>query len=148
MAANSKTVTAPGTISPKVFYPLVVAVVLTFLGTFLAAITPETLSGLGAFAVPMSLSLAAIAQVITGYLKRDELRDLGVEATAAVIAVPPTSQVTPPLRPVADYNTGGDADYGAPVPPFVPGPVDDAAAGDLLAETDAARRIPGGPTTP
>lgn len=95
MAANSTTVTAPGTISPKVFWPVFVGLVLTFVGTFLAAVTPEMLSGLGAFAVPMSMALTAVAQGITAYLKTDQLRDIGVQATAAVLPAPPV--VLPPV---------------------------------------------------
>lgn len=95
MAANSTTITAPGTISPKVFWPVVVGLTLTFLGSFLAALTPDMLTGLGPFAVPMSLALGAVAQGLTAYLKRDELRDIGVEATAAVLPAPPT--VLPPV---------------------------------------------------
>ncbi|WP_270264423.1 hypothetical protein [Kocuria marina] len=102
MAADSKIVSAPDTISPKVFWPLVVALVLTFLGTFLAAITPDMLGGAGAFAVPLALALQAVAMVVTGYLKGDRLRSIGSEATAAILPVAPTSEVTPPAPPVAE----------------------------------------------
>lgn len=104
MSAEAKTVTAPGTISPKVFWPLVVAVVLTFIGSFLAAVTPEMLSALGPFAVPAAISLTAVANVVAGYLKSDELRDLGVQATAAVLAVEPTSQVVPADEPPLSFT--------------------------------------------
>ncbi|MBK4119739.1 hypothetical protein [Kocuria rhizophila] len=123
MAANSTTITAPGTISPKVFWSVVVGLTLTFLGSFLAALTPDMLTGLGPFAVPMSLALGAVAQGLTAYLKRDELRDIGVDATAAVLPAPPV--VIPP----AD-ETAADV------------PVEDApdTAGDLQAELDALHR--------
>lgn len=123
MAANSTTITAPGTISPKVFWPGVVGLVLTFAGTFLAAVTPDMLSGLGAFAVPMAMALTAVAQVITAYLKTDQLRDIGVQATAAVLPAPPV--VLPPVD-----ETSTDA------------PVEDApdTAGDLQAELDTLHR--------
>lgn len=90
MAANSTTVTAPGTISPKVYWPMFVGLVLTFLASFLAAVTPDMLGALGPFAVPMALALGAVAQAVTGYMKGDELRDIGVGATAAVLPAPPT----------------------------------------------------------
>lgn len=97
MAADSKTVTAPDTVSPKVFWPLVVGVGLTFVATFLAAVTPDMLSALGPFAVPAATSLVSVAAVITGWLKTDKLREIGAEATAATVAVAPTSDVTPSL---------------------------------------------------
>ena len=103
MAANSTTITAPGTISPKVFWSGVVGLVLTFVGTFLAAVTPDMLSGLGVFAVPMAMALTAVAQVITAYLKTDQLRDIGVQATAAVLPAPPT------VLPPAPVETDTDA---------------------------------------
>ena len=121
MAANSTTITAPGTISPKVFWPGVIGLVLTFVGTFLAAVTPEMLSGLGAFAVPMAMALTAVAQVITAYLKRDELRDIGVEATAAVLPAPPA------VLPPAPVETDTDATVADPPD----------TAGDLQDELDA-----------
>ena len=97
MAANSKTVTAPDTVSPKVFWPLVVGVGMTFVATFLAAVTPDMLSALGPFAVPAATSLVSVAAVITGWLKTDKLREIGAEATAATVPVAPTSDVTPSL---------------------------------------------------
>ena len=123
MAANSTIITAPGTISPKVFWPVVVGLLLTFVGTFLAAVTPDMLTGLGPFAVPMSLALGAVAQGITAYLKKDELREIGVEATAAVLPAPPV------VLPQVD-ETATDA------------PVEDApdTAGDLQAELDVLHR--------
>ena len=93
MAADSKTVTAPDTVSPKVFWPLVVGVGLTFVATFLAAVTPDMLSALGPFAVPAATSLVSVAAVITGWLKTDKLREIGAEATAATVPVTPTSDV-------------------------------------------------------
>ena len=103
MAASSTTVTATGTISPKVFWPLVVALVLTFAASFLAAVTPEMLASLGPFAVPAAISLTAVANVIAGYLKSDELRDIGVQATAAVLP----DQVTPAYVPPV-YESGSE----------------------------------------
>lgn len=97
MAADSKTVTAPDTVSPKVFWPLVVGVGLTFVATFLAAVTPDMLSALGPFAVPAATSLVSVAAVITGWLKTDKLREIGADATAATVPVTPTSDVTPSL---------------------------------------------------
>lgn len=124
MAANSTTLTAPGTISPKVFWPVLVGLALTFVGSFLAAVTPDMLTGLGAFAVPMSMALTAVAQGITGYLKHDELRAIGVDATAAVLPAPPVV-----LPPVVDETS-------------TESPVADApdTAGDLQAELDALHR--------
>ena len=123
MAANSTTVTAPGTISPKVFWSGFVGLVLTFVGTFLAAVTPEMLSGLGVFAVPMAMALTAVAQVITAYLKKDELREIGVEATAAVLPAAPV--VLPPVdEPTTDVIVDGEPDI----------------AGDLQAELDTLHR--------
>lgn len=106
MAADSKTVTANGSISPKVFWPLVVSIVLTFLATFLSAITPEMLGELGVLAFPMGLALGAVGQLIAGYLKGDELRDLGVQATAAILPVAPTSETVPYAGTVAPATTG------------------------------------------
>lgn len=124
MAANSTTITAPGTISPKVFWSGVVGLVLTFVGTFLAAVTPDMLSGLGVFAVPMAMALTAVAQVITAYLKTDQLRDIGVQATAAVLPAPPT------VLPPAPVETDTDATV-AEAPD---------TAGDLQAEIDSLHR--------
>lgn len=109
MAAESKTLTASDTVSPKVFWQLVVGVALTFVATFLAAVTPEMLSALGPFAVPAATSLVAVASVITGWLKTDKLREIGAEATAATVPVTPTSDVTPSLTdgPV-DQHDGND----------------------------------------
>lgn len=132
MAANSTTITAPGTISPKVFWPGVVGLVLTFAGTFLAAVTPDMLSGLGAFAVPMAMALTAVAQVITAYLKADQLRDIGVQATAAVLPAPPVV-----LPPVDETSADVPVEEGAP-----------DTAGDLQAELDTLHRAaPTGSTT-
>lgn len=123
MAANSTIITAPGTISPKVFWPVVVGLLLTFVGTFLAAVTPDMLTGLGPFAVPMSLALGAVAQGITAYLKKDELREIGVEATAAVLPAAPV--VLPPV----DETSADVPVEGAP-----------DTAGDLQAELDTLHR--------
>ena len=69
------------------------------------AITPDMLSGLGAFAVPMAMALTAVAQGITAYLKRDELRDIGAEATAAVVpATPSSSTVATDVEPVDEVD--------------------------------------------
>lgn len=116
MAANSTTVTAPGTISPKVFWPLVVGVGLTFVASFLAALTPDMLAVLGPFAVPTAISLGVVAQTLTAYMKSDELRDLGVQATAAVLPV--YDQVTPPPLPevVQGEGVGEPADPERDVP--------------------------------
>jgi hypothetical protein len=95
MAAEAQTITAPGTISPKVFWPLLVGVALTFVSAFLAGLTPDMLTALGPMAVPMAFALGAVSQTITAYMKSDELRDLGVKATAAVLPVQPTSSTTP-----------------------------------------------------
>ena len=124
MAANSTTITAPGTISPKVFWPMVVGTALVFLASFLAGVTPEMLGALGPFAVPMAVALTAVAQTITGYLKHDELRAIGVDATAAVLPAPPVV-----LPPVLDETS-------------TESPVEDApdTAGDLQAELDTLHR--------
>lgn len=123
MAANSKTVTATGQVSPKVFYPLVVGLGLTFLASLLAAVTPEMLSALGPFAVPTATALVSVAGVLAGYLKRDELRDIGVEATAAILPdAPVTSEVTPDVDTV-------DIDVVE----------DDTTAADLQAELSSLR---------
>lgn len=124
MAANSTTITAPGTISPKVFWSGVVGLVLTFVGTFLAAVTPDMLSGLGVFAVPMAMALTAVAQVITAYLKTDQLRDIGVQATAAVLPAPPTVLPPAPVETDTDATVADPPDTG----------------GDLQAELDALHR--------
>lgn len=137
MAANSKLVTAEDTVSPKVFWPVAVGLVLTFAGSFLAAVTPEMLGALGPFAVPMAMGLTALATAVTGYLKSDRLRAIGVEATAAVIAVPPTSEVVPPAVPPQPWEDPYDADLplaGADLPPEG----GDVAAG-LQDEVAAAR---------
>lgn len=112
MAADSKTVTAPDTVSPKVFWPLVVGVGLTFVATFLAAVTPDMLSALGPFAVPAATSLVSVAAVITGWLKTDKLREIGAEATAATVPVNPTSDVNPslPYDPVDQAEDTDEAD--------------------------------------
>lgn len=124
MAANSTTITANGTVSPKVYWPMVVGTALVFLASFLAGVTPEMLGALGPFAVPMAVALTAVAQTITGYLKHDELRAIGVDATAAVLPAPPVV-----LPPVVDETS-------------TESPVADApdTAGDLQAELDALHR--------
>lgn len=114
MAAEAQTVTAPGTISPKVFWPLVVGVVLTFIASFLAGITPEMLSGLGPMAVPMAVALTQVANTVSAYMKSDELRDLGVKATAAILPVQPSSQVVPEFAPVEDAPVAGEPEPVAP----------------------------------
>ncbi|WP_286737671.1 hypothetical protein [Kocuria sp. UBA1838] len=135
MAADSKIVSAPDTVSPKVFWPLVVGLGLTFVATFLAAVTPEMLSVLGPFAVPMATSLVSVAGVITGWLKSDHLRVIGSEATAAILPVAPTSQVTPPL-PLADEPLTPTAERAEP---------DDVE--QLEAELAQLDRNPGGGST-
>lgn len=113
MSASSTTVSAPGTISPKVFWPLVVSVVLVFVSTFLSALTPELLADLGPVAFPLGLALGAVSQTITGYLKGDELRDHGVRATAAVF---PSDVVAPfpgtALMSEQDESLGGPGTLG------------------------------------
>lgn len=127
MAANSKTVTATGQVSPKVFYPLVVGLALTFLASLLAAVTPDMLTALGPFAVPTAAALVSVAGVLSGYLKRDELRDIGVEATAAILPAPPvTSEVTPApddvdTDVVEDDTTAGDLESELSQLPFPDG---------------------------
>ncbi|QKY79794.1 membrane protein [Arthrobacter phage Bumble] len=64
----------PDAISPKVLVALLVGLGLTGLTAVLSAITPEMLSGLGPFALPVALGIAAIAQGLAGYLKRDPAR--------------------------------------------------------------------------
>ena len=124
MAANSTTITANGTISPKVFWPVVVGLALTFLGTFLAAVTPDMLNGLGVYAVPMSMALTAVAQGITAYLKKDQLREIGVEATAAVLPAAPTVLPPAPVETDTDATVADPPDTG----------------GDLQTELDALHR--------
>lgn len=135
MAADSKTVSAPDTVSPKVFWPLVVGIALTFVATFLAAVTPDMLSSLGPFAVPMATSLVSMAAVITGWLKNDSLRSIGSDATAAILPVAPTSQVTVPLPP-SDVLVDPAAQRGEP----------DTAA-QLEAELSQLDRASGGGST-
>lgn len=108
MAANSKVVAAPDTISPKVFWPLLVAVALTFAGTALAAVTPDMLGGAGAFAVPLALGLQAVAMTVTGYLKGDTLRSIGSEATAAILPDAPVSSETVPATSSVDVPVTED----------------------------------------
>ena len=67
-------------VSPKVLWPLLLGLFLTALAAALAAVTPEMLAALGPFAVPAALGLLAAGQYITGYLKRDPLRDKGEQA--------------------------------------------------------------------
>lgn len=124
MAANSTTITANGTVSPKVYWPMVVGTALVFLSSFLAGVTPEMLVALGPFAVPMAVALTAVAQTITGYLKHDELRALGVAATAAVLPAPPA------VLPPAPVETDTDATVADPPD----------TAGDLQDELDALHR--------
>ncbi|ASR84159.1 hypothetical protein SEA_WHEELBITE_71 [Arthrobacter phage Wheelbite] len=78
-------------ISPKVLWPLVGGAVLTFLGTTLAAVTPETLTSLGPWAVPVAMGATAVAGYFTGYLKRDPVRDAGkeIEQVAKAAGGPP-----------------------------------------------------------
>lgn len=76
-------------LSPKVLWPLLVGLVLTAVAAALAAVTPEMLAGLGPFAVPAALGLLAAGQYITGYLKRDPLRDAGQEAIEKDLVPPP-----------------------------------------------------------
>lgn len=88
MAANSTVITATGTISPKVFWPLAVSIGLTFVATFLSALTPDMLGAFGPLAFPLGLALGGVSQAIVAYMKSDELRDLGVKATAAILPAP------------------------------------------------------------
>jgi hypothetical protein len=64
----------PDKISPKVIAGVAATIALTALATFLAAISPDMLTGLGAFAVPAALGIGALAQGISGYLKGDPAR--------------------------------------------------------------------------
>ncbi|WNO25851.1 hypothetical protein SEA_ALTADENA_29 [Arthrobacter phage Altadena] len=64
----------PTAISPKVLVALLVGLGLTGLTAVLSAITPDMLSALGPFALPVALGIAAVAQGLAGYLKRDPAR--------------------------------------------------------------------------
>lgn len=113
MAANSKTIIAQDAISPKVFWPLLLSVVLTFGSVALAAVTPEMLEGAGAFAVPLALGLQGIAVTVAGYLKSDKFMNIGKEAAAAILPDEPvTSSTTPDIStadiPVTEDDTTAD----------------------------------------
>jgi hypothetical protein len=73
---------APST-SPKVTAPLLTGLALTFFAAGLAAVTPETLTFLGPWALPVYAGIVATAGYITGYLKRDPLREAGAAAQQA-----------------------------------------------------------------
>lgn len=60
-----------GKLSPKVFVPVLAGILLTAIGTGLAAIQPEAFEALGAYAVPAALAIGVIAQGILGYAKKD-----------------------------------------------------------------------------
>lgn len=81
-------------ISPKVIFAFLTGLILTALGAALAAVTPETLSNLGPWALPVYAGITATAGFVAGYAKRDPVRDLGQEvvkeAVAAESAAPPT----------------------------------------------------------
>ncbi len=74
---------AAPSVSPKVLAPLVTGIILTAFAAGLAAITPETLRDLGVWALPVYAAIVGAAGYITGYLKRDPLREAGAEALAA-----------------------------------------------------------------
>ena len=78
---------APNT-SPKVLAPLITGTVLTGLAAGAAVVTPETLEGLGPWAFPVSIAITAAAAYITGYLKRDPLREVGQQAIEDGVAPP------------------------------------------------------------
>lgn len=71
---------AAPTQSPKVIAPLIVGLILTGLGAGMAAVTPETLKDLGVWALPAYAAITATAGYITGYLKRDPVREVGQQA--------------------------------------------------------------------
>lgn len=73
---------AAPTQSPKVLAPLVTGIILTAFAAGLAAITPETLKDLGVWALPAYAAITATAGYVTGYLKRDRVREAGAEALA------------------------------------------------------------------
>lgn len=64
----------PDKVSPKVLAGVAATIFLAAVATFLAAITPEMLTGIGVYAVPAALGIGALAQGITGYLKGDPAR--------------------------------------------------------------------------
>lgn len=74
---------ATTTTSPKVIAPLLTGLALTFFAAGLAAVTPETLTFLGPWALPVYAGIVATAGFLTGYLKRDPLREAGQAAEQA-----------------------------------------------------------------
>lgn len=73
----------PAAISPKVLWSFLVGLALTATAAALSAVTPETLSALGPYALPVALGVAAGAQYLTGYLKRDPARTGAAPETPA-----------------------------------------------------------------
>lgn len=101
--ADHATVDAPASpLSPKVLWPLLVGLGLTGLAAILGAITPEMLAGLGPWAGMVFVLVTAASQAVTGYLKRDPLRDLGHEAANAPAAPPVEAPVPAPASAVGD----------------------------------------------
>lgn len=81
--------------SPKVTVPALVLLGLTALSAFLGGITPDMLGALGQWAVPAAFAAAAVAQVISGYLKADPARRNPDPETPPIIAVPPAPAGAP-----------------------------------------------------
>lgn len=67
-------------ISPKVVFAFLTGLFLTAVGAALAAVTPETLSNLGPWALPAYAGITATAGFLAGYAKRDPVRDAGKDA--------------------------------------------------------------------
>jgi hypothetical protein len=80
---------APTPTSPKVIAPLLMGLALTFFAAGLAAVTPDTLTFLGPWALPVYAGIVATAGYVTGYLKRDPLREAGAAAKQAEDAETP-----------------------------------------------------------
>lgn len=78
-------------ISPKVIFGFLAGLFLTAVGAALAAVTPETLEGLGPWALPVYAGITATAGFVAGFAKRDPVRDVGAEVVkeAAATEQPP-----------------------------------------------------------
>jgi hypothetical protein len=80
-------VTPSTPVSPKVLHGLLMGLLLTGLAAVLGAITPDMLTALGPWAGVVFTLITAALSAVTGYLKRDPLRDAGA-ASAPPAGVP------------------------------------------------------------
>jgi len=67
---------AESTVSPKVIAGAAAGLVLAIVVAVLAAVTPDMLAGLGAWAPLAFVAITTAATQLAGYIKRDPLREV------------------------------------------------------------------------